>query len=95
MGRARSEEISYYIDTFFDRVEKLKSWWRHRPWETKVRIKGTISALSLGLAYIFYSGSWSSLSDFGKAGLVLYTLIALALFASALLEVLNLNTFKY
>lgn len=94
MGRTLAEEISYYIDTLLDRAEKLKAKWQYMSWETKVRVKGILSALGLGIAYIIYSRAWVSLPGLGKAGLLLYVLLVLGLFVSTLLEVLDLNTFK-
>lgn len=91
----RMDEISYYIDTFFDTIEKLKAKWRYLSWETKVRVKGILSVLGLGLAYIIYSRAWVSLPGLGKAGLLLYVLLVLGLFVSTLLEVLDLSTFKH
>jgi len=95
MGRSRAEEISYYIDTFNDKLSKLKIWWQRLPWETKLRAKGASSALALGLVYYIYLGSWTSLSDLNKGGLILFALASLAIFVSTVLEVFNLNTFKY
>lgn len=85
------EDITYYVETFFDRLQKLTAKWRYLSWETKVKVKGVLSVLALLLAYTVYSRSWMSLSIAGKAGLILFTLAVLGVFASTLLDVLNIE----
>ncbi len=89
MGRALTEDVSYYIETFLDRIEKLWSKWRYLSWETKVRAKGVLSVSALLLSYYVYARSWLDLSDLWKVGLALFALLALAVFVSTVFEVLG------
>lgn len=86
MGRTLIEDITYYIETFFDRLSKLWAKWRYLPWETKIKIKALLSAIVLGLAYVVYSKSWVALSSIERTGLALFALIVLTIFVSTVLE---------
>ncbi len=89
MDKSVLEEISYYFETFLDKVKKLRAKWGYLSWETKVRTKGIVSVLGLGLAYMIYSGSWISLSGMERSLLIIFAILLLGIFLSTILEVLD------
>ncbi len=95
MARLRLwEEITYYFETFLERLGRISQWWHRLPWETKVKSKAAISALGMAATYVIYFRYWGELGDLGRWGLYLLILLVALLTITTAAEVLVPSRFK-